>query len=54
VVPRITQRILIKALSKMKNDDLVNRKTCPQVPPKVEYSLIKKGDVTDPDPRLAL
>jgi DNA-binding HxlR family transcriptional regulator len=43
VEPKITQRILIKALRKIKNNDLINRKICPQVPSKVEYSLTKKA-----------
>ena len=39
----ITHKMLSATLKEMENDDLIVRKEYPQVPPKVEYSLSKRG-----------
>jgi len=43
ILPSITQRMLTKQLRELEKNNLVNRKVYAQVPPKVEYSLTKKG-----------
>ena len=39
----ITYKTLSSTLKQLEADGLVNRKEYPQIPPKVEYSLTKKG-----------
>jgi DNA-binding HxlR family transcriptional regulator len=39
----ISFKTLTNTLKELENDQLVNRKEYPQVPPKVEYSLTEKG-----------
>jgi DNA-binding HxlR family transcriptional regulator len=41
--PRLTQKMLAQQLRELEADGLVNRKSYNQVPPKVEYSLTKRG-----------
>ena len=48
ILPAITQRILTKQLRELEKDNLVNRKVYAQIPPKVEYSLTKKGESVIP------
>lgn len=43
LIPGITQRMLISQLRELEEDLIVRRKVYPVVPPKVEYSLSKKG-----------
>ncbi len=40
----VTHKMLSKQLKELEEDELIIRKEYPQVPPKVEYSLSKKGE----------
>jgi len=42
-IPYITHKMLSTQLKELENDGLITRKEYPQIPPKVEYSLSKKG-----------
>lgn len=42
-IPHITDKMLTSQLRELEGKGLVNRKVFPVVPPKVEYSLTKKG-----------
>lgn len=44
----ITQKMLTQQLRELERDGLVNRQVFPEVPPKVEYSLTKKGCSLEP------
>jgi len=44
----ITQKMLTQQLRELERDGLVNRQVFPEVPPKVEYSLTKKGRSLEP------
>jgi DNA-binding HxlR family transcriptional regulator len=40
----VTQKMLTQELRQLEEDGVIARKVFPQIPPKVEYSLTKKGD----------
>lgn len=42
-IPNINQRMLIRQLRELEEDQLINRKVYPVVPPKVEYTLTPLG-----------
>jgi DNA-binding HxlR family transcriptional regulator len=44
LIPEITKQMLTKSLRELEKDKIINRKIYPVVPPKVEYSLTKKGE----------
>ncbi|KIY23380.1 MULTISPECIES: winged helix-turn-helix transcriptional regulator [Mesobacillus] len=44
LMPGITQRMLVNQLRELEDDQIVERKVYPVVPPKVEYSLTKQGE----------
>lgn len=48
MVEGVTQRMLTNQLRELENDDIIIRKVYAQVPPKVEYSLTKKGETLRP------
>ncbi|MDQ0862338.1 MULTISPECIES: winged helix-turn-helix transcriptional regulator [Bacillaceae] len=44
LIPDITQRMLASQLRELEEDLIVHREVYPVVPPKVEYSLTKRGE----------
>jgi len=42
-IPPISQKVLTQQLRELEFDGMVNRKTFPEIPPKVEYYLSEKG-----------
>lgn len=44
----INERMLTRQLRELEDDGLIVRKAYPEVPPKVEYSLSKKGETLVP------
>ena len=42
-IPNISKKVLTDQLKSLENDELIIRKQYQQIPPKVEYSLTKKG-----------
>lgn len=45
---RITHKMLTEQLRELEHDGLISRKVYGEVPPKVEYTLTKKGKTTIP------
>lgn len=43
LMPGVSQRMLTKQLRELEEDEIVERKVFPEVPPKVEYSLSARG-----------
>jgi len=52
LMPNVTQRMLTRQLRELENDGLLWREVYPEVPPRVEYSLTKKGETLEPIIRL--
>ncbi|MDX1908443.1 MAG: helix-turn-helix domain-containing protein [Bacteroidia bacterium] len=47
-VEGISTRMLVKSLSELQHDKIIQRKAYPTIPPKVEYSLTAKGKGLEP------
>ena len=47
-IPNATARMLTKQLRELENDELIERKVYPVVPPKTEYSLTERGKSLSP------
>lgn len=47
-MPSITHKMLSQQLKELQEENLINRKEFPQIPPKVEYSLTDKGKTLIP------
>lgn len=47
-LPEITKKMLSQTLRELEEDDLVDRKVYPTIPPKVEYSLSTHGKELEP------
>jgi DNA-binding HxlR family transcriptional regulator len=47
-IPSITHKMLSQQLKELQSEELINRKEYYQIPPKVEYSLTKKGGTLIP------
>ena len=47
-IGKISFKTLTATLKELENDGLITRKEYPQVPPRVEYSLTKKGETLIP------
>ncbi len=45
---RVTDKVLAEQLREMENDGFIQRDVFPEVPPRVEYQLTKKGRETIP------
>lgn len=48
LIPDISEKMLIQELKILVDNELVNRKNYGEVPPRVEYSLTKKGELAIP------
>jgi DNA-binding HxlR family transcriptional regulator len=44
LIPEITKQMLTQNLRDLEEDNIINRKVYPQVPPKVEYTLTENGE----------
>jgi len=48
LMPAVTQRMLTRQLRELENDQIVERKIYPEVPPRVEYTLSDFGKTLEP------
>lgn len=48
LIPDISQKMLTQQLRELEKDGLISRKVYPVVPPKVEYTISKKGKTLEP------
>jgi DNA-binding HxlR family transcriptional regulator len=48
LIPDITEKMLSLQLKQLEKDGIVQRKIYPEVPPRVEYSMTKKGETILP------
>lgn len=48
LIPDVSEKMLIQSLRELEKDELVIRKVYPEVPPKVEYTLSKRGKSLSP------
>ena len=48
LLPSVTQRMLTNQLRELEQDGLVTRRVYAEIPPKVEYSLTKRGKTLEP------
>ena len=54
VLPEVTQSMLTNTLRELEKDGIIHREVYPQVPPKVEYSLMPIGEQLIPVLKLLL
>ena len=47
-IPGVSERMLTQQLRELEDDGIVHREVCPEVPPKVEYSLTDYGKTLRP------
>jgi DNA-binding HxlR family transcriptional regulator len=48
LIPSVSEKMLIQSLRELEKDELVIRKVYPEVPPRVEYILSKRGKSLSP------
>lgn len=48
LIPGVSEKMLIQSLRELEKDELVIRKVYPEVPPRVEYTLSKRGKSLSP------
>ena len=47
-LPKVTHKMLTQQLRELEQDEIINRKVYPEIPPKVEYSLTLLGESVIP------
>ncbi len=48
LIPTVSEKMLIQSLRELKRDELIVRKVYPEIPPKVEYTLSRRGKSLSP------